>query len=790
MKNSKRFYFQIFAGVACIVLFGLLLLYVNYASGQAMPTFPRVTIDTTIPEGTGVVHQPVIVFGEASDPDGIESAELWVNGTMVASQSNTNQDLYPFEISQSWIPDGPGNYLFLLRGIDRNGFAGESSPVMIQIEERAYPPDSAMLGQYFVKDGDTIESIAEHFGTTPEEIHVINPGLGDPLPAESLSVPPRPETDSGGDAPPPGDGSDEPPHVSPPAAPSPEEGVPAVPVSAPWWGFLPLPGGFSCILTPAICAAPSAGDTPTLPASDVHASLVDTCQVSVDWTDNSTNEAGFRVYRLVMRPRFRSELVALMDPFPDSGGRLNYVDSSAPTGEFNYAVATINSRGEEVWSGPSEIITTTCPSSIAGGRALDVEALEMTISDSSIERLYCYLSLGGSPFERIPVGASEFITLEGGAWNIAEYASGDNKRTIMMDGTRPLEIIAECLGWQAGTLVDLGRFTRSHPPEEWDGRPLIAGPDDGAFSVAYLIQPTTSDGTSAGYGGGAGDPSVPVPFNLRATDTWTTCTRFPFGLPPFCPIFNEPGLAWDYTVDPADPRPPIYFKVYRVTAGAGGSSLNYTTLDGTHMSAPQDTTDCGLRNYYSVSAVVGVDPVSGEEIQSSVSEALEIQPTCGTLEIVLYSIQMSGIDDGVLNDDYEAYGWLTINNEFHVLWNNHCDHGSCGGGSSSAYTVMEDGITYHWRDMLLKISDGSWFARADNVIRVPIRDGEPLLLSFQFYDHNDYNSDYVICTSRSSPILPARSLAEWLSTWETGSITTRGVGCRVEVFVHGIPGSP
>lgn len=783
MKNAKRFYVLLFAGMVCIVMFCLLSVYVYYISGRAVPTFPRVTINTTIPEVAGVVNQPVMVFGQASDPDGIESAELWVNGAKVASQTNPDQNLYPFEISQSWIPDGPGNYLFLMRGIDRKGFVGESTPVMIQIGERTFQPDPGLLGQYILKEGDTIDSIAEHFGTTPEEIREINPGMGDPLPAESLSVPPGPETDSGGDAPPSGDGSDEPPHVSPPSPPSPEEGTPAVPVSVPWWGSLPLPDSFDCILTPAICAVPSAGDTPPLPASDVHASMVDACQVSVNWTDNSTNEAGFRVYRWVTHPRVRIELLALLDPSLNSGGRLNYVDTSASTGQLYYVVATINSRGEQAWSAPSGRITTTCASSTAGGRALDFEALEMTINDPSIERLYCYLSLAGSPFERIPESASEYITLEGGAWNIADYASGDNKRTIMLDGTRPLEIIAECLGWQGGTLIDLGRFTRSHPPEEWDGRSLSAGPDDGAFSVAYRIQPTTPDGTSAGYGGGGGDPSVPVPFNVRATDTWTSCTPFPLDLGSFCPIYNEHGLAWDYAVDPADPRPPLYFKVYKVADRASGSSLYYTTLDGTHMSAPRG--DCREHASYSISAVVGVDPVSGLEIQSSVSESLDIRPTCGQLEVTLDTLHVSTVEDGDpcfhggSCGDYEAYGWFRFNGTPIIMFN-HCDSGLCGGGSSSAYFVFN--YEFH----------------PNTVIRVPIRDGEPLYWSFELTDHDDHSPDDYMCgVRRIEPLLPARSLAEWLSIdqdvvyLDNVHLTSGGFPlCTITLHVRGVPGTP
>ena len=73
------------------------------------------------------------------------------------------------------------------------------------------------------------------------------------------------------------------------------------------------------------------------------------------------------------------------------------------------------------------------------------------------------------------------------------YASGDNKRTLMLDGITPLQIVADCLGRQGDTLIDLGRFTRSHPPAEWDGRLLTAGPDSGAFSVTYRIQFTPPD---------------------------------------------------------------------------------------------------------------------------------------------------------------------------------------------------------------------------------------------------------------------------------------------------------
>lgn len=799
MKNWPRLFFPVIAGVGCCALLGLLLLFVNYGSGRAVPTFPRVTITTTVPEGSGAVNHPVVVFGEASDPDGIGSAELWVNGQTVASQANADQGRSPFKISQSWIPDGPGNYLFLLRGVDRKGFAGESAPVMIQVGERSTQPDPTLAAQYIVQDGDTLESIAARFGTTADEIRRRNPDLGDLTPGLAISIPPGPEAVAAGDATPspastgeappaPAGDAEEPPHVAAPAPPSSEEGIPADAASPPWWGRLPLPDSFACIINPALCAPATGGDAPAIPASDIHANLVDACQVSVSWTDNSTGEAGFRVYRLVMRPRFRSDLLELLDPAPGSGRRLTYADTSVPTGQFFYAIVTINARGEEVWSAPSEAITSTCPSSAEmSGRSIDVEALEMRVGGSSVDRLYCYFSLVAPPFERVPAGASDFITLEGGIWNIAAYASGENKRTLMVDETRPLDIVVECLGRQGDTLINLGRFTRSHPPEQWDGRRLTAGPDSGAFSVTYRIQTTPPEA----YGGGAGDPSVPVPFNLRATDSWESCTRTASGRV-LCTTADEPGLAWDYTVDPSAPQPPLYFNVYKQAAGGGTSSLLYRTLDGTHMSAPRG--DCEHASYV-VSAVVGygsaADPAHPRrprtEVQSSVSAPLEIHPaTCGQLEITLKELWVYDVTE--VDNQWEAYGALWFN-DTPVIWNGHCDSGGCLT-SGPSYTVVNQATLYFWADMFLSVGRGP-MSRGHNVFRVPIRDGAPLQWHLVLWDHNDVGDDSTWCGGRRVLTLPARSMAEWLSLDQDVTYNDPPAplydGCAIYLHVRGIP---
>lgn len=81
MKKSRgRLWFLAGASLLCVLVAGLAFAYVNYAANQAVPTRPLVRITGVIPDEAAVANQAVVVFAEASDPDGIENVELWVNG--------------------------------------------------------------------------------------------------------------------------------------------------------------------------------------------------------------------------------------------------------------------------------------------------------------------------------------------------------------------------------------------------------------------------------------------------------------------------------------------------------------------------------------------------------------------------------------------------------------------------------------------------------------------------------------------------------------------------------------
>ena len=799
-RKLGRWVMAIGGMLACMLV--ALLAFFYLSSFRATPTLPIVTLTEAFPKNPVVSGQSVLVFGRASDPDGIAAVELWVDGTTVASQANPDPGSdQPFDASLAWIPTGPADYLVLLRATDRKGSAGQSEPVLIQAVERTYTHE---VGQ-----GETIQEIAQAFGTTPEDLRARNPGAGSaPGAGSMLDVPAAPAADGADSSGPPPEGGDaeEPPRVDPPVPAPPPSGdeTPAEPAPRGYWRYLPLPRNFVCLFNPAACAAPRDDETLT-PPSGVGVKLHDPCQMGVGWLDESVNEVGFRVYRVARRP-FRIDMVGLLRASPGTGTRLGFLDESPPNQDLFYFIAAYNARGE-AWSAPSETLGVTCASADPpAGWSLAIEALDMSVRDS-YDRLYCYVSLTGSPFERVPVGG-QFIQLESGSWNIARHFSGENRRAIFSDGS-PVDVVAECLGWQGGTLINLGRFSRSHPREEWDGRHLTAGPSDGSFVVTYRIQPFIETEDEVGSSSWAlVNSMVPPPYNLRIGPDYVLVSPDDgSGLGGHASV-GVPGLAWDYTVFEGAPRPPVDFRVYYRTAADARPTLYHNTNSGANMTAPLKSDRCNETIFYSVSAVVGTDPSTGDIVESPLSEEFEVAPTCGALEITLLSYRQMDVNwplDGeflraweLCFDDcgqtVEAYGYLQFNN-VRVQWNDHCD--GCTLGRSSANTSVPEGAVLQWSDQSLS-NRGGYFGPGQNVLTLPIRDGSPLSVAFKFFDHDPVSSDDLYCASHASTdaggygsrtILEGNSLEQWRTVdqdFVLGDVATTAV-CEITFHVRGLP---
>ena len=117
--------------------------------------------------------------------------------------------------------------MLVVRAIAADGTEGQAS-VLVEV----LPRDEAASGTHTVEEGETLESIAEEYGTTPEELASSNPDLdpGGPVPGDVLDIPDDEPPPGGGGIP--GDESDGGPEDSVSEPPTPEDDAPGTVRSA------------------------------------------------------------------------------------------------------------------------------------------------------------------------------------------------------------------------------------------------------------------------------------------------------------------------------------------------------------------------------------------------------------------------------------------------------------------------------------------------------------------------------------------------------------------------------
>ena len=140
---------------------------------------------------------------------GVVRMELWVDNELVVARDTNGQAASPLTLTKGWFPTAEGTHLILVKAITKDGVEGQSSIGIIAV-------DNGEVGGtiHTVEEGETLASIAEEYGTTPEDIEDINPDLGPggPAPGESLEIPDdEPGSAGAGDAPPPPEGAEPPP---------------------------------------------------------------------------------------------------------------------------------------------------------------------------------------------------------------------------------------------------------------------------------------------------------------------------------------------------------------------------------------------------------------------------------------------------------------------------------------------------------------------------------------------------------------------------------------------------
>ncbi|MEJ2411590.1 MAG: LysM domain-containing protein, partial [Anaerolineales bacterium] len=203
MDKSKRRWLMIGGAILLILLILAGLFLGQFISRKKVfDARPLVLIHSPRTFDDFKVGDGVLVHATAREDHGLTRMELWVNDRLVDALDAEEPWPTNMTLVSSWVPTYPGNQVIVVKAVSAPGIDGKST---IQITAQ----DAAPL-THLVEEGDTLESVAVEYGTTPEELSDLNPDLGGgaPSPGESLVIPDR---EGAPEEPLPGDESGDPP---------------------------------------------------------------------------------------------------------------------------------------------------------------------------------------------------------------------------------------------------------------------------------------------------------------------------------------------------------------------------------------------------------------------------------------------------------------------------------------------------------------------------------------------------------------------------------------------------
>lgn len=367
-------------------------------------------------------HGGVVVI-EAMGRAPIQRVELWVDGDPAGVvRPPDGQQWLPDETQMRWVPDAEGVHVLIAMAIDQRGVQGRSRPVVVEVAHR--DPGELVGVRVEVRPGDTPASLAERSGLSPELVEEFMP------PGQS-------------------------------------DGEVILPIP---WGRLP-PGFFGEDgpepASPAQDAPPAEWNLPPElpePPAGLTAEPAGSCLVHLDWQLGGP-ASGLRLYRYGgMADDFTS--VAEIDP-----QAMEYTDTVRWGGSYLYVLATVGRRGES--PGPMarvEVPADDCPDEEplpeSGMAWLQFEGLRVVTQDA-FDRLYCYFSLDGQKYERVPAKQDSSLALTGEGWDLTPYLAGLHRRIFEHDVQAPVSLRLECWGWRGDELLPLGSLEDLRPRTDW-----------------------------------------------------------------------------------------------------------------------------------------------------------------------------------------------------------------------------------------------------------------------------------------------------------------------------------
>ena len=454
---------------------------------------------------------PLDVYAEASRP--ILRLEVYADGTLIGAANGSDQKT--LTLSQPWVVSTPGRHVLVARAFFSAADFADSQVVFVDAADLAGLPMQVNVddlphgeGVGEVRVGD----LAAAAGTSLEEIARLNPGLpGAPEavipPGTPVSIPRRASL--------------------PPAAPA-----PAIPP--------PAPGGPG--MHPEV--APSArfdGETHSC------------TQASLRWSDAS-DETDYFLYRLAPGEDVMTSIARL------PANQTTYTDTTVGRpGAYHYMLAPQRPSSGSITSMLSVTLGPECaPAPAAGTSSLRLVMLRISLN-KSFDGIYCYTSLNGSRYERIPAG--DELLRPSPDWSVYQLpvqlpSRGAYSLSVPSDGT--VDIAMECWGRRGPRSDSLGEYIASHPNADWDGRELSGwsevtdpnAPKSYVFNLAYRIaRPLNAIDITRIYEGALAPQYVNVPPILDALSAQVSDIPAPvnvalewgFGCDPLLYLYSEGG---------------------------------------------------------------------------------------------------------------------------------------------------------------------------------------------------------------------------------------------------------
>jgi LysM repeat protein len=669
------------------VLAGLVVLYL-YQQNQVRERTPALNVLITEPfSGTTLPAQsPFVVSVTALGPQKIARVELWMDNQLIDTQvSDQPEGLLPFYAQFSAVVS-EGFHLISARAIDTNGMVGNSLPVnIIGGPQKA---GEALLA-VTVKEGQTLEDIANENQADQNQVQQLNPNLGGGQPpAGGVVIVPAPPDH---DVPPPG--SQPPAQPGQPAPGGPKVQIPDLPPLGVLGNLPVIPGFIPGLLATMKPAAPT----------DLTGQVIG-CDVLLRWNDHATNESRYDVW--TSQGMLAPQVVATLKPSPSTGPAW-FIFKAPLTGWVPFWVEAVNASGSQ----PSNEITLQIDQSCSTPTSnyLQVEVFDMTIQ-GNYDRVYCYASQEGAPEQRIPEKAGDFIQVSGGKADFSGVAAGAKSKVIPIPADGALDIEGKCLGWSGQTLGDLGPFAGTFVVGDWDGTRRVM--KSTSYQIEFAIRPynaaafAIAELSMYGYE----DPTLPVPYDLAIKDYWS---------PPRADSLDR-TLSWKWDGDNTTITGFVIFL----------DGIPYKAFSGSNFRQAfvQNPGFCGRHIKWQVAAANG-------PTHSPLSPALEFDlPACQVFaEVTFYSLDIHCVDNAIAFPVCASGGSFSCD----VI-----DLIDIQFFANKAY------LTYLTENFLKAVTCGTWYTfnpygtETEYKVIVMISETDPSVrIGSRFYYHNKWGED-------------------------------------------------